>query len=202
MNTARQMSKLLTVLLAAALLGACGDDAVESTQRAASQVAPAPVQEQKPAPMAASIPVQSAETANVTEPVSTESAAAAAPDEATESTGHDALTPAPDTKVTEQRGDTATHAAPPATDESTAESTAVVTPTAEQVRRIQQNLRDSGFDPGAVDGLMGRRTRAALQQFQQHNGLEAGVITEQTLSALQRSAEDHIAQTRAGTMTR
>ncbi len=35
------------------------------------------------------------------------------------------------------------------------------------VRAAQQKLKDMGYDPGPIDGKMGRQTRAAVKQFQQ-----------------------------------
>jgi peptidoglycan hydrolase-like protein with peptidoglycan-binding domain len=39
------------------------------------------------------------------------------------------------------------------------------------VRNAQIALRDAGFDPGEIDGVMGRKTRAALREFQASQGL-------------------------------
>jgi len=39
------------------------------------------------------------------------------------------------------------------------------------VRDAQVALRDAGFDPGGIDGVMGRKTRAALREFQASQGL-------------------------------
>src|SRR5690554_5021874 len=51
---------------------------------------------------------------------------------------------------------------------------------ATQIREIQQSLKDQGFDPGPVDGIMGERTRQALREFQRQNNLEVtGDIDEQ-----------------------
>jgi hypothetical protein len=41
------------------------------------------------------------------------------------------------------------------------------------VRGAQQTLRDKGFDPGPVDGVMGPRTSAAVREFQSKEGLTA-----------------------------
>ena len=38
-------------------------------------------------------------------------------------------------------------------------------PTKEEIRQAQKLLKDSGFDPGPVDGLLGPKTRAALAKF-------------------------------------
>ncbi len=54
--------------------------------------------------------------------------------------------------------------------------------------RVQQALKDRGYDPGPVDGVIGSQTRAAIRQFQQDNGLAVGVegsaIPYETLKAL------------------
>ena len=39
------------------------------------------------------------------------------------------------------------------------------------VRKAQIALRDAGFDPGRIDGVMGPKTQAALRQFQASQGL-------------------------------
>lgn len=51
--------------------------------------------------------------------------------------------------------------------------------------RFQTNLAKVGFDPGAPDGVMGRRTRAALRQYQQSKGIIAdGFATAAMLAML------------------
>lgn len=45
----------------------------------------------------------------------------------------------------------------------------------EVVENVQLALRDEGYDPGVIDGLMGPQTRAALGAYQRDHGL---VITE------------------------
>ena len=42
----------------------------------------------------------------------------------------------------------------------------------EQVRVLQLRLRDAGFDPGQVDGLMGPKTKTALTQYEASQGGE------------------------------
>jgi len=44
---------------------------------------------------------------------------------------------------------------------------------AKSIKAIQQALKDNGHDPGEVDGAMGPRTRAALRDYQQKEGLKA-----------------------------
>jgi len=52
-------------------------------------------------------------------------------------------------------------------------------------REVQEALKAKGNDPGAIDGRMGRKTRAALKDFQQANGLKAtGRMDDQTAEKL------------------
>jgi len=51
--------------------------------------------------------------------------------------------------------------------------------------QIQTALQRLGYDPGAVDGLFGPHTRAAIRRFQQAIGAEpTGVITADEASRL------------------
>ena len=53
------------------------------------------------------------------------------------------------------------------------------------VREIQQALKDKGFDPGAIDGVWGRKTIAAVKQFQSKQGLTPdGIVGPRTKAAL------------------
>jgi Putative peptidoglycan binding domain len=53
------------------------------------------------------------------------------------------------------------------------------------VRGAQQALRDKGFDPGPVDGMMGPRTSAAVREFQTKEGLTAtGTLDSDTRARL------------------
>lgn len=55
----------------------------------------------------------------------------------------------------------------------------------EQVKAVQQALKDKGHDPGAVDGKMGPKTQAALRDFQSKEGLKAsGRLDAETMSKL------------------
>jgi peptidoglycan hydrolase-like protein with peptidoglycan-binding domain len=52
-------------------------------------------------------------------------------------------------------------------------------------KNIQRALRKAGFDPGKVDGLLGKQGREAVKDFQTANGLDAdGHIGLKTLKAL------------------
>jgi peptidoglycan hydrolase-like protein with peptidoglycan-binding domain len=53
------------------------------------------------------------------------------------------------------------------------------------VKQIQQALDQKGFTVGKVDGIWGRETRSALEQFQRKQNLQAkGQLDQPTLSAL------------------
>ncbi|OLC13824.1 MAG: hypothetical protein AUH29_11875 [Candidatus Rokubacteria bacterium 13_1_40CM_69_27] len=55
----------------------------------------------------------------------------------------------------------------------------------ERVRSAQEALRDKGFDPGPIDGVMGPKTRAAVTNFQKKEGLKAtGRLDVATMSRL------------------
>ena len=50
---------------------------------------------------------------------------------------------------------------------------------------VQKALLKAGFDPGPVDGRLGKKTRTAIKAFQKKHGLTAdGVIGEKTWSVL------------------
>jgi peptidoglycan hydrolase-like protein with peptidoglycan-binding domain len=53
-----------------------------------------------------------------------------------------------------------------------AHSGASMSGNAEQVKAVQQALKDQGHDPGAVDGVMGPKTQAELRDYQQKQGLK------------------------------
>jgi uncharacterized protein (TIGR02594 family) len=53
------------------------------------------------------------------------------------------------------------------------------------IQKIQQALKAQGVDPGPADGVWGRRSIAAVKEFQRKAGLEVdGVVGPQTLKAL------------------
>jgi len=54
-----------------------------------------------------------------------------------------------------------------------------------KVREIQIALRNAGYNPGAIDGRMGRQTRDAIRAFQRTNNLPVdGKVGKQTWSLL------------------
>ena len=52
------------------------------------------------------------------------------------------------------------------------------------VTALQKALRDQGMDVGGLDGKLGRRTMAALMDYQRREGLALGLVTYETLSKL------------------
>lgn len=60
----------------------------------------------------------------------------------------------------------------------------VVKPNSAMMRDIQQALVNAGLNPGPVDGKSGARTVAAIEAFQNQNGIPAGKIDKRTLRAL------------------
>lgn len=55
-----------------------------------------------------------------------------------------------------------------------------------QVASLQQQLASKGFSPGAIDGVPGAKTDAAIRAFQKANGLAAdGIVGPKTMAALQ-----------------
>jgi peptidoglycan hydrolase-like protein with peptidoglycan-binding domain len=50
---------------------------------------------------------------------------------------------------------------------------------------MQQKLRDRGYDPGAIDGIMGRKTASALRRYQELENLSVtGRIDADTAAKL------------------
>ncbi len=57
-----------------------------------------------------------------------------------------------------------------------------------KVRAAQVYLTFAGFQPGTVDGMMGRRTQTALISYQQQNSLpQTGMADDATMASLQSS---------------
>ena len=55
----------------------------------------------------------------------------------------------------------------------------------ERVRAAQRALQEKGYDIGFIDGIMGPRTKAALEEFQRKSGLAiTGIVDPATLGAL------------------
>jgi peptidoglycan hydrolase-like protein with peptidoglycan-binding domain len=55
----------------------------------------------------------------------------------------------------------------------------------EEIQQAQQALKDKGFDPGAVDGVDGPKTRSAIRAYQKQQNLAPdGRLGPQTLDTL------------------
>jgi peptidoglycan hydrolase-like protein with peptidoglycan-binding domain len=58
-------------------------------------------------------------------------------------------------------------------------------PSRSQTRMLQTQLNRMGLDAGPADGIMGTKTRAALEKFQSQKGLNAsGQLDRETMAAL------------------
>src|ERR671931_2052278 len=70
-----------------------------------------------------------------------------------------------------------------------------------RIGQAQGRLQAAGFDPGPLDGVLGRRTKEALRRYQASQGLPAtGVLDEAIRQALLRGdrtpARSEVAQER------
>lgn len=66
-----------------------------------------------------------------------------------------------------------------------AEEHARVRKGSEEIRKVQEALKAKGEDPGSIDGIMGKKTKAALKKFQEQNNLKAtAMLDEQTAEKL------------------
>jgi hypothetical protein len=60
-------------------------------------------------------------------------------------------------------------------------------PGRERIKVIQARLAAVGSDPGPIDGILGPKTREALKQFQETEGLPStGKVDNHTRDALER----------------
>ncbi len=65
------------------------------------------------------------------------------------------------------------------------QKSAVTQRSSAQIRSVQRVLAEQGYNPGPVDGMMGKKTRLALRQYQwDYNLPVTGRIDESTLSSL------------------
>jgi peptidoglycan hydrolase-like protein with peptidoglycan-binding domain/DNA invertase Pin-like site-specific DNA recombinase len=68
-----------------------------------------------------------------------------------------------------------------------------------RVKRLQQQLRRAGLDPGPVDGRFGPRTEAALARFQDRRGLPATAVVDPRTRRALTTRPDRQAPQRAAT---
>jgi len=91
---------------------------------------------------------------------------------------------------------TASGSSMPATTTST---TTAVPMSRQTVRKIQRSLRQAGDNPGPIDGVVGPRTRSALRQYQQKEGLPAtGSLDAQTVQRLAANTPSQQGTSRSG----
>ncbi len=58
----------------------------------------------------------------------------------------------------------------------------------EDVRKLQDALTQLGYNPGAIDGIFGSQTQAAVRTFQRDKGLvQDGIVGPATAAALNRA---------------
>ncbi|MFH1440780.1 MAG: peptidoglycan-binding domain-containing protein [Candidatus Omnitrophota bacterium] len=54
-------------------------------------------------------------------------------------------------------------------------------------RQIQTALKNAGYNPGKIDGKMGKNTRRAIKSFQKNNGIKAnGKVNDRTWNILSK----------------
>ncbi len=58
---------------------------------------------------------------------------------------------------------------------------------AAHVREVQQALRDAGYDPGPIDGIMGPRTRSALRRYIAVPPPQVPSLADQALAPFRRT---------------
>jgi len=57
----------------------------------------------------------------------------------------------------------------------------------EEIKKIQTCLRNAGFYTGQIDGIKGRKTRKAIREFQEANGLTPdGIVGKKTWELLNK----------------
>ena len=68
-----------------------------------------------------------------------------------------------------------------------------------RIREVQKALKIAGFDPGPIDGRLGARTRSAVRDFQNANGLEAdGKVGPRTWNKLETYLKSNATTTATG----
>jgi peptidoglycan hydrolase-like protein with peptidoglycan-binding domain len=67
-------------------------------------------------------------------------------------------------------------------DKPTPDSAASLTP--DEIRDLQGRLEAAGFNPGAIDGVIGRQTRSAVREYAEAQGIPNAAATRDLLSRL------------------
>jgi peptidoglycan hydrolase-like protein with peptidoglycan-binding domain len=71
-------------------------------------------------------------------------------------------------------------------DKPTPDSAAPLTP--DEIRDLQGRLEAAGFNPGVIDGVMGRQTRSAVREYAEAQGIPNAAATRDLLSRLRTEA--------------
>ena len=71
-------------------------------------------------------------------------------------------------------------------DKPTPDSAAPLTP--DEIRDLQGRLGAAGFNPGAIDGVMGRQTQSAVREYAEAQGIPNAEATRDLLSRLRTEA--------------
>jgi len=56
--------------------------------------------------------------------------------------------------------------------------------TKDNIMKIQASLNEKGYNPGPIDGIVGKRTMAAVTSYQKEQGLATGALTYRTIESL------------------
>ena len=167
MNTSKINATVIALLSSIAFLSGCGDEqkeAAKQTDQTISESTPA-----TPAPEAIDTATEMADQSGTAVTNADEQAV-----DKTAETAQDSMSTA----------ETVTTEAVITVKEAVSDAPVVVKTTPELVRKIQKALLHAGFNPGPADGVIGPKTMAALESFQQQKSLSTGQITEETLQAL------------------
>ncbi len=77
----------------------------------------------------------------------------------------------------------------PATNVKASPATGAIRVPGLTVTQLQRALKSAGYDPGTIDGRLGKRTKEAVRSFQRAEGLKVdGVVGQKTWSALKRAS--------------
>jgi peptidoglycan hydrolase-like protein with peptidoglycan-binding domain len=75
---------------------------------------------------------------------------------------------------------------PQQSDKPTPDNAAPLTP--DEIRDLQGRLEAAGFNPGAIDGVVGRQTRSAVREYAETQGIPNAAATRDLLSRLRTEA--------------
>ncbi|MDD5672215.1 MAG: peptidoglycan-binding domain-containing protein, partial [Candidatus Omnitrophica bacterium] len=71
------------------------------------------------------------------------------------------------------------------------------------VKAVQTALKKLGFDPGTVDGLLGKKTQAAIRRFQKSKGLKVdGMLSQALMDKLQSLSQNPAGSSKSNAASR